>query len=255
LLTRFQEIQLAKQIAAGDAEARRRMIECNLRLVVAIARSYRSGGEELLDLVQEGTLGLMRAVDLYDWRRETKFSTYAAWWIRHTIVRALVRSRQAIRLPESLRARIVRARRTEATLTAKLGRQPTAAELATALDLTVAQVDEARAAALPVRSLNAPVDEDGEASYWDVVADPGADDPVQVLLDASSVSDLNERIRRLPARGRAVIELRYGLRGGAARSAESVAHELGLARERVRQIERQTLRALASDTARSARAA
>jgi RNA polymerase sigma factor (sigma-70 family) len=255
LLTRFQEIQLAREVAAGDPVARRRMIESNLRLVVAIARHYRSGGEELLELVQEGTLGLMRAVDLYDWRRETKFSTYAAWWIRHTIVRALVRSRQPIRLPDSLRARIAQVHRTEAVLTARLSRPPTAAEVATMLDLTLAQVDEARAAAFPVRSLDAPVDENGDASYWDIVADPGAPDPLQVLLDADSDFEIDDRLRQLPARSRRVIELRYGLQGGAARTAESVAQELGLARERVRQIELQTLRALATDTTQSARAA
>jgi RNA polymerase sigma factor (sigma-70 family) len=222
---------------------------------VAIARHYRSGGEELLELVQEGTLGLMRAVDLYDWRRETKFSTYAAWWIRHTIVRALVRSRQPIRLPDSLQARIAQVHRTEAVLTARLGRPPTAAEVATVLALTLAQVDEARAAAVPVRSLDAPVDENGYASYRDIVADPGAPDPLQVLLDANPEFEIDDRLRRLPARSRRVIELRYGLQGGAARTAESVAQELGLARERVRQIELQTLRALATDTTQSARAA
>jgi RNA polymerase primary sigma factor len=255
LLTRAQEVQLAKRVEAGDAEARRRMVESNLRLVVAIARNYRTSGNELLDLVQEGTLGLLRAVDLYDWRRETKFSTYAAWWIRHAIVRALVRSRQPLRLPESLRARILAIHRTEAALAATLGRRPSTAEVCAALDLTAAQVDEARTAALPVRSLDAPVDEEGDSSYGDLVADPGAPDPLQVLLDASSVSDLDERLRRLPARSRRVIELRYGLRGGAGRTADSVADELGLARERVRQIELQTLRALASHTTRSARAA
>jgi RNA polymerase primary sigma factor len=255
LLTRAQEVQLAKRIAGGDADARRRMIESNLRLVVAIARHYRTTGDDLLELVQEGTLGLMRAVDRYDWRRQAKFSTYAAWWIRHAIVRALVSDRQPIRLPESLRARMLAVQRTEAALTTGLARRPTAAEVATALGLTLAQVDEARAAALPLRSLDAPLDDDGDGAYWDVVADPTAPDPLQMLVDEASASDLSEQLRRLPARSRQVIELRYGLRDGAGRTAASIADELGLARERVRQIELQTLRALAADTTRSARAA
>jgi RNA polymerase nonessential primary-like sigma factor len=170
-----------------------------------IAKTYRSGSVELLDLVQEGTLGLMRGVDRYDWRRETKFSTYAAWWIGHGIVQALAAGSRPIRLPGPVRTRMVRVLRAERELAAELGRTPSVAEIAVTLDLSDEQVLEARAAALP--------------------------------------------------RSRTVIELRYGLRDGVARTADSVADELGVARERVRQVELETLRTLAADAESVAQAA
>jgi RNA polymerase primary sigma factor len=255
LLTRAQEVQLAKRVEAGDPAARQRLVESNLRLVVAIAKTYHSSSLELLDLVQEGTLGLMRAVDRYDWRRGTKFSTYAAWWIRHGIVQALTASSHPIRLPDSVRARIADVQRTERTLTAELARRPSVSELADELDLSVEQVVEARAAALPVGSLDEPVGAERELQYADVLADPNAPDPLQTLVDETPVIDLEEKLSRLPERSRKVIELRYGIRDGVARTAESVADELGVARERVRQIELHTLRKLAAEAAPIARAA
>src|SRR5262245_14343353 len=247
LLTRAQEVQLAKGVEAGDPDARRRLIESNLRLVVTIAKTYRSSSVDLLDLVQEGTLGLMRAVDRYDWRRETKFSTYAAWWIRHGIVQALGANAQPIRLPDSVRSRMSEVKKSERELTAKLGRRPSVAEIAEELELDVDQVLEVRAAAQPIGSLDERV-VDGDRQYADVLADPNAPDPLQTLCDEVPVIDLEENLSRLPARSRRVIELRFGLADGVARTADSVADELGVARERVRQIELHSLRKLAADT-------
>jgi RNA polymerase primary sigma factor len=255
LLTRAQEVLLAKRVEAGDPEARNRLIESNLRLVVSIAKSYRFSSVELLDLVQEGTLGLMRAVDRYDWRRDTKFSTYAAWWIRHGIVQALAAGAQPIRIPDSVRGRIADVQRAERALTATLGRRPSTSEIASHLDLEVDQVLEARAAAQPIGSLDDTVAGDGERRHADTLADPNAPDPLETLCEDVPAIDLEEKLSRLPARSRRVIELRYGLEDGVARTADSVADELGVARERVRQIELHTLRKLAADADPVARAA
>jgi RNA polymerase primary sigma factor len=244
LLTRSEEVRLAKRVELGDPEARRRLIESNLRLVVTIAKSYRSGSSDLLDLIQEGNLGLMRAVDGYDWRRETKFSTYAAWWIRHAVVQAVVAGAQPIRLPESLRARIADVQRTERALGAELGRTPTVAEIATKLELADTQVLEARAAARPVTSLDEKLGDDGR--FAETVADPNAVDPLQALVDEEPELDLEQTLAGLPERSRTVIELRFGLRDGVAMTADAVADELGVARERVRQIELHSLRKLAA---------
>jgi RNA polymerase primary sigma factor len=197
----------------------------------------------------------MRAVDRYDWRREIKFSTYAARWIRHAIGKAIATTAQPIRLPDSVRARIADVRRTDNALTSALGRRPSVSEIAAALDLTIVEVAEARAAALPVGSLDAPLGADGDGHYADVLADPNAPDPGLALVDATPAIDLVEELHRLPERSRRVLELRYGLRDGVARTAESVADELGVARERVRQIELQTLRVLAAAAAPLAHAA
>jgi RNA polymerase primary sigma factor len=243
LLTRAEEVQLAKRVEAGDGSARQRLIESNLRLVVTIAKPYRGRGVDLLDLVQEGTLGLVRAVDKYDWRRETKFSTYAAWWIRHGIVEALSRAR-TIRVPGPLAERGARIRGAERDLRARLCREPLVAEISAELGLTKAEVLEARAAYQPLWSLDEPVASEADKSLADTIADPGATDLAESLDDDSLAQALEERLRSLPERGRRVIELRYGLRDGVARTAEAVAAELGVTRERARQIELHALRKL-----------
>jgi RNA polymerase primary sigma factor len=255
LLSRAEEVQLAKRIETGDPAARQRLIESNLRLVVTIAKSYRSAAVDFLDLIQEGTLGLMQAVDRYDWRRETKFSTYAAWWIRHGIVQAYAVGSQPIRIPDSVRTRVVAVRKAERSLAAELGRTPSVAEIADKLELTVEQVDEARAAAQPVGSLHEVGGGEGQRQYEEVLADPNTPDPLQALIDETPAIDLEETLKRLPERSRTVIELRFGLRDGVARTADSVADELGVARERVRQIELKTLRRLAAESDPIARAA
>ena len=243
LLTRAEEVQLAKRVEAGDGSARQRLIESNLRLVVAIAKPYRGRGVDLIDLIQEGTVGLVRAVDKYDWRRETKFSTYAAWWIRHGIVEALSRAR-AVRVPGPLAARSALIRAAERDLRARFCREPLVAEIAAELRLSKAEVLEARAAYQPVSSLDEPVASEADRSLADSIADPGTSDLAESLEDDSHAQALEERLRSLPERGRHVIELRYGLRDGIARTADAVAAELGVTRERARQIELHALRKL-----------
>jgi RNA polymerase primary sigma factor len=244
LLTRAEEVRLAKRVAAGDASARERMIQSNLRFVVAVAKPYAGRGLELLDLIQEGTLGLMRAVDRYDWQRDTKFSTYAAWWIRHAILQALATQARPIRLPESMLDRIAAVRRADNALTTRLGRKPTEDEIASELELTRAQVVQALAAAQPVSSLDETTGEDGNVAVAELIPDPVVVDPLQPLVEEHSKSALAETLDSIPERGRRVIELRFGLVDGIARTVDAVAQELGVTRERVRQIELRALRTL-----------
>jgi RNA polymerase primary sigma factor len=243
LLNRAEEVQLAKRVEAGDEAARKRMTESNLRLVVTIAKTYQGRGADLLDLIQEGTVGLMSAVDRFDWRRDVKFSTYAAWWIRHGIAQALLSARP-IRLPDSVVERAGDIRVAERELAAELGRQPTTAEVAAALDLTTAQVDEARAALQPCSSLDTSLGGE-DTERIDLIPDPNATDPVEALIDEPRERELKTRLAALPERGRKVIELRFGLQDGVAHTADAVAAELGVTRERVRQIELHALGKLA----------
>jgi RNA polymerase primary sigma factor len=243
LLTRSEEVRLAKRVEEGDVAARRRLIESNLRLVVTIAKDFRGGEVDLLDLIQEGTISLMRAVDKYDWRRGTKFSTYAAWWIRNGIFQAVANDARAIRLPDSLLQRMSSVRRADAALAAPLGRGPSAEEIGAELGLTASQVLEAQAAGQPVSSLDDTVE--GETrSKAELLADPAAVDPLQPLVDEASEQALTTTLRQLPERDQSVLELRFGLNDGSPRTVEAVAQELGIARERVRQIELRALRKL-----------
>jgi RNA polymerase primary sigma factor len=242
LLTRSEEVRLAKRAEEGDAGARQRLIESNLRLVVTIAKDYRGRGVELLDLIQEGTLGLMRAVDRYDWRRGTKFSTYAAWWIRNGIFQSVSNDARPIRLPESVLQRLSDIRRTETTLAARLGRRPSAGEIGDELEISAEQVLEAQAAAHPVSSLDEPVGE--ERSHAELLADPNAVDPLEPLVEEATGDALTATLEQLPERDRRVLELRFGLDDGVPRTVEAIAQELGVTRERVRQIELRALRTL-----------
>jgi RNA polymerase primary sigma factor len=243
LLTRAEEVRLAKRIEAGDRAARERMIESNLRLVVAIAKGYRGRGLELLDLIQEGTLGLVRAVDGYDWRRGTKFSTYASWWIKSGISEALVRARP-IRLPGPLAQRATAVRRAERELSWRLGRAPSTAEIADELMLPVKQVEEAQAALAPVSSLDEPLGGEDEATRLDLLVDAATPDPLESLVAEARGQELAAKLDELSERNRRVVELRFGLGDGDAQTADTVAAELGVTRERVRQIELFALRQL-----------
>jgi RNA polymerase primary sigma factor len=249
LLTDAEVVRLAKLVEAGDARARACMIEANLRLVVVIAKRYQGQGLDLLDLIQEGSLGLMHAVDRFDWRREAKFSTYAVWWIRAAIWRALSTSSQTIRLSATIQERRRRIRSAEHALTARLGSAPSDQEVAEELELTAEQVCDARWAPQVTASLDAFVDGGLEIPLQQVVANEHAEDPSDVESGDSPRGHLTKALGLLPERRRRVLELRYGLDGHAPRTVQAVARELGVTRERVRQIELGTLRSLSGQRA------
>jgi RNA polymerase primary sigma factor len=244
LLTAAQEVELAKRIERGDLDAKQHMIQSNLRLVVSIAKNYRNQGLPFLDLIQEGTLGLIRAVEKFDWRRGFKFSTYATWWIRQAVARALADKARTIRMPVHIVERMQKMNRAERTLWTQLGREPTLEEIADEASLTVQQVLEVRAAARASASLDAPVGEADDAVLGDFVAgdDPLPEEAVELQLRSQA---LRRALAELPERERSVVELRYGLDGNDPKTLEEIGRALGLTRERVRQIELDSLRRLA----------
>jgi RNA polymerase primary sigma factor len=246
LLTRAEEIRLAKRMELGDREARQRMIEANLRLVVALAKKYRGQGLDLLDLIQEGSIGLMHAVEKYDWRREAKFSSYAVWWIRAAIGRALSNTSRTIRVSTPLLDRLRKIRSAEQALSARLGRRPSDREVADELALSLEQVLDARAASHSTTSLEATVDVDGGLTLEELLADEHVDNPAESVLEQAPAELLARALNRLPERRRRILELRYGLDGGEPHTVQDVAGQLGLTRERVRQIELGTLRSLSA---------
>jgi RNA polymerase primary sigma factor len=246
LLTKVEEIQLAKRVEAGDPRAKRRMIESNLRLVVSIAKNYRGQGLGFLDLIQEGILGLIRAVEKFDWRRDLKFSTYATWWIRQAVARALADKSRTIRLPVHVVERLQKVNRAERTLMLRLQREPNEDEIAAESKLPIEQVRIVREAARSSMSLDEPIGESGESSMSEVLKDDNAVDPVDAVDEAHRLNTLSGALEALPERRRRVLVLRYGLDGGDARTLDDIARELGLTRERVRQIEVETLGQLAT---------
>jgi RNA polymerase primary sigma factor len=245
LLTAAQEVELAKAIERGDPQAKQRMIQSNLRLVVSIAKNYRNQGLPFLDLIQEGTLGLIRAVEKFDWRRGFKFSTYATWWIRQAVARALADKARTIRMPVHIVERLQKMNRAERTLWPRLGREPTLEEIAEEANLPVDQAREVRAAARASTSLDQPVGEEDDAVLGDFVAGDGPLPEDQVELSIRSAA-LAEGLRSLPHRERSVLVLRYGLADEDPKTLEEIGRRLGLTRERVRQIEVESLRRLAS---------
>jgi RNA polymerase primary sigma factor len=242
LLTAVEELTLAKRVEAGDRAARRRMIEANLRLVVSIAKRYRGHGVPLLDLIQEGTIGLDRAVDGFDWRRGHKFSTYATWWIRQSVQRAVSRHARTIRIPEHIVERQIILDGAARRLVVELGREPTHAELADATGISPAHVREARGVAHASVSLNQQLaDEgDGEGELGDLFADDRATDPFNEAAEAWRRQSIREALCVLPERERHIIDRRFGFEGECW-TLEAIGQELGLTRERVRQLEAHAL--------------
>src|SRR5256885_5930355 len=237
LLTPQQEIELAAKIKRGDKEARALMIRSNLRLVVKIAHDYANLGLPLLDLISEGNIGLMKAVERFDPAKGGKLSTYGSWWIKQSIKRALANQSKPIRLPVHLVDKISKMRRTAMRLQEEFGREPTDEELAEELGISAARVGQMRPAAIRPASLDAPIGDDDSNNFSEVVQDENADTPYEQLEDKTVTRMLQEMVKTLDPREATILRYRFGLDGGSEKTLEEVGQKFGVTRERVRQIQ------------------
>ena len=244
LLTPQEEIQLAARIKKGDKKAREQMIKANLRLVVKIARDYDGIGLPLLDLISEGNIGLMKAVERFDPKKGGKLSTYGSWWIKQSIKRALANQSKTIRLPVHLVDKISKMRRLAMRLQEELGREPTDEELADELGMTPARVRQMRLAAIRPASLDAPIGDDESNYFSDVVEDENAVSPYENLKDKTVTGMLQDMVKHLDPREATILRYRFGLDGGQEKTLEEVGEKFGVTRERVRQIQNLALRKL-----------